>query len=102
MYNAQPRILSEGTKLARYLSFSVKNADHVKSVLMSLKDNIDPSIEVVGFGHSMLKTIGVEIAEHGEMPSQMENGINVPSNPVDILVWLRGDDRGKLFIVPVL
>lgn len=93
----QPGILAEETKLARYLEFSIASEADVRSALQSLaaNDNIDKN--VIGMGQSLVNMLGKTVAGLTTLPAQTANDIEVPSTPVALWCWLRGEDRGELF-----
>lgn len=94
---AQQGILEDETKLARYLTFSLKNEANIQSIFPVLHEMIDLSHTVIGFGPSLVTAANSRIPELKEMESQKTQTIDIPSTPTALWVWLRGDDRGKLY-----
>ncbi len=97
MTNAQSGILAEETKLARYLSFSLENSAAANDALIALRSVVDPERSVIGLGKSLIDALGCDIAGLRTMPAQSNGGIDVPSTPDALWVWLRGNDRGELY-----
>lgn len=97
MNNAQQGILEDETKLARYLTFALKNQVGVHAIFSILQDMIDPTHTVIGFGPTLLAATNVKIPDMKEMSPQTTTTIEIPSTPAALWVWLRGDDRGKLY-----
>ena len=93
----QPGILVEGTRLARYLEFSVATEDDIRSSLHDLAESGISDEMVIGLGQSLVEMLGKTIPDLTTLKSQSANGIEVPSTPVALWCWLRGDDRGELF-----
>ncbi|MFT5284560.1 MAG: putative iron-dependent peroxidase [Planctomycetota bacterium] len=92
----QPGILSSVPRLARYLTFSlIPGADPMKS-LEHLATMVDDDKMVVGLGESLLVSMGVDIPGMRCYPQMAGSGIDLPSTPCSLWVWLRGDDRGEL------
>ncbi|MGH7183624.1 MAG: Dyp-type peroxidase, partial [Nitrospiraceae bacterium] len=51
---------------------------------------------VVGLGRSLLCALGREVLGLKVFPPYAAPGVEVPSTPVSLWCWLRGDDRGEL------
>jgi len=97
MKNIQSGILSKETKLARYMSFSLSDDSVLKEALMDLVEVVDGETLVVGFGQSLLDSLGYEISDLHTMPVNAAKGIDIPSTPCALWLWLRGSDRGELY-----
>lgn len=93
----QPGILAEGTRLARYLEFSVKSEADIHKALQVLAANNITDKTVIGLGQSLLDMLGKSVPGLTALQSQTVNDIEIPSTPVALWCWLRGDDRGELF-----
>lgn len=93
----QPGILVEGTKLARYLEFSVATEADIQSALQALAAHEITDEIIIGLGQSLVKMLGKTVPGLITMQAQTANDIEVPSIPVALWCWLRGDDRGELF-----
>jgi len=93
----QPGILAETTPMARYLVFSIKSQQAIKTSLEALAEELNPEQTVVGFGLSLTSSLAVDIAGLSSLKAQSAAGIEVHSTPAAIWCWLRGNDRGELF-----
>ncbi|MCP5380727.1 MAG: Dyp-type peroxidase [Kordiimonadaceae bacterium] len=96
MKNYQIGILDGETKLGRYMTFSIHSITNIAATLISLKENIDSQFTVVGFGESLITALGKEIPGLRTMPAQSVGGIEIPSTPQSLWIWLRGTDRGEI------
>lgn len=97
MQNVQAGILAEGTKLARYLEFSVDSEADVKTALQALQAKDMSDNMVIGIGQSLLDLLGKNILGLRTMQAKTGSGIDVPSTPAALWCWLRGTDRGEIF-----
>ena len=96
MNKAQAGILLPAPRLARYMVFSLK-ADSAPAVLLNeLVELVDGEKCVVGFGESLLQTLGVNIEGVKTFPVSSNVSVDVPSTPAALWCWLRGSDRGEL------
>lgn len=93
----QSGILSGETLLARYLTFNVVDIEAAKGCLKELKTIVDGETLVAGFGVSLMTAFDVDIKGLHNMPVNSFSGIDIPSTPSALWLWLRGDDRGELF-----
>lgn len=96
MKQAQADILAGETRIARYLSFSIRQPDELNSTMEALSNT---GLEgcVVGLGASLVDTLGKQVPGLKTFPAQSANGIDIPSTPTALWIWLRGDDRGEIF-----
>ena len=97
MGHIQKGILSEETRLARYMTFNVADVSTLKECLTDLKSVIDGESTVVGFGVSLLSALEINIDDLHIMPVNSAAGIDIPSTPAALWLWLRGNDRGELY-----
>ncbi len=97
MQNIQAGILAEGTKLARYLEFSVNSEADVEAALRALMAEEMNENLVIGIGQSLIDLLGKNIPGLRTMPAKTGSGIDVPSTPTALWCWLRGTDRGEIF-----
>ena len=97
MKTVQPGILESETKLARYLSFAISSTSDLVSTLKSLSNNLDIANSVIGIGPALVAALGKTIPGLHTFPSQVGNGIEVPSTPAALWCWLRAKDRGELY-----
>ena len=97
MSHVQKGILSEETRLARYMTFNVADVSRIKECLTDLKSVVDGESTVVGFGASLLSALEINITDLHVMPVNSAAGIDIPSTPAAMWLWLRGNDRGELY-----
>ncbi|MET0084216.1 MAG: Dyp-type peroxidase, partial [Sedimenticola sp.] len=96
MQDAQPGILANAPRQARYLTFSIKPDTDPREVLRTLADSADGEKAVVGLGLPLLMTVGKGIDGMRTFPSLAGPGFSIPSTPAALWIWLRSDDRGDL------
>lgn len=94
--NNQAGILDPVPRLARYQFYSINQVDHCPEALDGLLRQADGDSLVVGFGESLLRSMGVEVEGLRLFPSYHGPGYIVPSTPAALWCWFRGDDRGEL------
>jgi putative iron-dependent peroxidase len=92
----QPGILMPVPRLARHLAFELAHGSDPAAALHRLAVCADPTQTVIGIGHSTVRAFGREIAGLRELPPRAGAGFAVPSTPVALWCWLRGEDRGEL------
>ncbi len=96
MTTTQNGILSDETQLARYMSFDLINTEAAKDCLIELQEVVDGQSVVVGLGLSLTMVLGAEIKGLHQMPVSTSAGLDIPSTPCALWLWLRGNDRGEL------
>jgi len=96
MSNIQPGILMPLPPLARYLLFSLKAGSSAGNTLQALAKAVGGERTVVGLGPSLVLKLEGRIEGLRVFPGQVAAGIEVPSTPLALCCWLRGDDRGEL------
>lgn len=97
MDTIQKGILSEETRLARYLFFKISDVSVVTTCLTDLKELVDGEDIIVGFGLSLVTAMDKQIKGLDNMPALSAAALDVPSTPCALWLWLRGDDRGELY-----
>jgi putative iron-dependent peroxidase len=97
MKTVQSGILSCETHLARYMTFEVVDIEEAKDCLSQLRNQVDGESVVVGFGLSLVTALGATINGLHNMPVNTAAGLDIPSTPGAMWLWLRGNDRGELF-----
>lgn len=96
MASCQPGILPPVPNLSRYLELGLVPDRDLAPVFKNLAAlEIDEGM-VLGFGASLVKRLGHEIAGLRAFPSLSGGGCEVPSSQADVWIWLRGEDRGRL------
>jgi putative iron-dependent peroxidase len=98
MNNIQRGILAPVPKLARYLSYTLKAGANPGRAIKSLTGLVDGDAAVVGFGQSLVRSLGGEIPGLRVFPTQFGAGLILPSSSAALWCWLRGTDRGKLLL----
>ena len=99
MNTVQTGILQPVPRQARYLMFTLKpeiETDNTATVMKNLADNIDGEQTVVGMGQSLVQHLKSSIKDLKTFPVHAVNGIDIPSTPVALCCWIRGNDRGEL------
>ncbi|MBZ0169474.1 peroxidase [Candidatus Methylomirabilis lanthanidiphila] len=96
MDNVQSGILESTPSVARYLIFSLTDQDEARQSLRLLSNIADGRQTIVGFGQSLVRTLGATVPGLRTAPSYAGAGYEVPSTPFALWCWLRGDDRGEL------
>jgi len=92
----QKGILNDLPPLARYLIFSLnQNADPTET-LQALARETDGVETVVGLGLSTVQKLNAHIEGLRPFPVIIHAGVEIPSTPAALWLWLRGDDRGEL------
>ncbi len=96
MSKTQAGILLPAPRLARYMVFSLKADTAPGEILSELAEIVDGEKCVVGFGESLLQTLGANIEGARTFPVSSNVSVDVPSTPAALWCWLRGSDRGEL------
>ncbi len=96
MSQTQKGILAPVPRQARYLSFTITPKKNPTEALRNLCKLVDGDKTVVGLGQPLVRALGREVRGLKVFPSYTGAGIDVPSTPVALWCWLRGDDRGEL------
>ncbi len=96
MTMVQAGILDPLPPAARYLFFTLRpgaNPTQLQQLITELPEHGDM---VIGLGQSVIQQLGGEIAELKPFPALSCQGIDIPSTPSALWIWLRGEDRGTL------
>ena len=96
MSTPQAGILLPLPPLARYLAFNLEPGTDVSAGLAALQDIIDGERTVAGIGLAPLGALGRKVAGLKPFPPLSGPGVDIPSTPFALWLWLRGDDRGEL------
>lgn len=96
MAPSQPGILAPLPSAARFLFFSHKPDTDPRESLVLLALQVDGDRVVAALGQSLLQQCGTQVHGLREMPSLSGASVEVPSTPVSLVLWLRGEDRGEL------
>ena len=96
MSNYQQGILEDVPAHSRYIFYSLIDQDQARSELEQALAIINGSDTVVGIGKSTLNAINLSINGMRSFPALTGPGIDIPSTPYALMLWLRGDERGEL------
>jgi putative iron-dependent peroxidase len=100
MSDSQPGILEAVPLAARYVSFTLApetlSPAALRAALKRLAAAADGRSMVVGFGPGLAALLGASVPGLHELPPIEGRGVDVPSTPIALWCWLRGDDRGDL------
>ena len=97
MTTPQPGILAPVPPLARYVSYNLLPGADPRKSLRALRDNADGNSTVVGLGLSLVSQLEISIDELRVFPEFSVFGLDVPSTPAALWLWLRGKDRGEIY-----
>ncbi len=96
MKTAQAGILQRVPTQGRYLFFSLAQPAAAGAALQRLAALADGDTVVAGLGLATVNAVGGSVAGLRDMPDLSRPGVHVPSVPVALWCWLRGDDHGDL------
>lgn len=91
MNTPEPGILDPVPPVARYLAFSLRDSRHLSPCLQALPSLVD------GIGQHLASALDTSIPGLEPFPSYDGDGFAVPSTPMALWCWMRGEDRGALF-----
>jgi putative iron-dependent peroxidase len=83
----------------RFLFFQIRHDvsnDDVKECLQSLSSEVDGLSVVLGLGDATLNALNARNLESLHFPTYDTRGVQVPSTPAALWLWLRGDDMGEM------
>ena len=95
----QNGIFDDVPKHARFLFLNLRHeakAEEVRGSLTALCSQVDGVSVVLGLGDATLNALNVEHLESLHFPSYDTRGVQVPSTPAALWLWLRGDDLGEM------
>jgi putative iron-dependent peroxidase len=95
---AQPGILQPIPAHGRYLSGQLRVGIDPRVVLQRLASQADGQSTVVGIGASLVRELGTQVPGLKTFRGIDGARIKLPATPTDLLLWLRGSDRGQLLI----
>jgi len=96
MSTPQTGILGPVPLASRYLFLRALPGADPRPALRELLAHCDGESVVVGIGASLVASLGTEIPGLKLFPAYAVGGIDIPSTPTALWVWLRGEDRGAL------
>ena len=94
MTHYQSGILDSPPAAARYLYFALRRDGDAARGLSALKPFVDGEACVAGLGASLVAALGKTVEGLTEFPNWSSAGVDIPSTPAALWVWLRGDDLG--------
>ncbi|WP_442114071.1 Dyp-type peroxidase [Pseudomonas sp. NUPR-001] len=95
----QPGILAAPVPAqARHLFFSLHTPSELPAVLDVVQQQVDGSRVVAGFGAPLVQALGRSIEGLRAFP-QLTAAVDNPCTQHDLWLWLRGDDRGDLWLL---
>lgn len=95
---AQNGILQPIPAHGRYLSCQQRVGADPRTVLRRLASQADGLATVVAIGASLVRELDAQIPGLKTFSGIEGARIKLPATPTDLLVWLRGTDRGELLI----
>lgn len=98
MPTPQPGILAPLPPHARYLVFSLEPDTDARAGLAALQGLVDGEAIVAGLGQAPLAAIGRKVPGLKPFPPLAGPGVDIPSTPAALWLWLRGSDRGELLL----
>jgi putative iron-dependent peroxidase len=96
---AQPSILAPVPRCGRYLGFALAGStDALAAALRRLAAQTDGNSLVVGLGLEAVTALGATVPGLRDFPRLEGAPVALPSTPVALWCWLRGDDTGDLVL----
>lgn len=92
-------IPAQGRFLFFQMRHDVNDHDSVKQCLQGLLPHVDGVSVVLGLGSATLNALNVKNLESLHFPSYDTRGVQVPSTPAALWLWLRGDDLAEITLV---
>jgi putative iron-dependent peroxidase len=96
MSTPQPGILQNIPPLARYATYTLIPGANPRKALAALCSQVDGDSTVAGLGLSLVSAMECGIDELRVFPEFSGYGIDIPSTPAALWLWLRGKDRGEI------
>jgi len=92
----QPGVLPPVPEVCRYLTFGLSCGRDPTEALERLRDLGIGEEMVVGLGASLIHLLGQEVDGLRALPPVVGPGVDIPSTPSALWLWLRGSDRGDM------
>lgn len=96
MRTPQKAILLPVPRSARFATFGLAPNADPRASLRKLRNLIDGERIVAGIGESLVSALGRKIHGLRSFPQFATHGLDIPSTPAALWLWMRGDDRGEL------
>lgn len=90
-------ILDDVPVAARYLFLRRRPEGDAAAALRALASR-ELGRDVIGIGQAVARECSAQVAGLREHPCLTGAGITVPSTPMGLWIWLRGDERGELLL----
>lgn len=100
---SQAAILAPVPLVGRYLFFSMapvpeqESAPALRDSLQRLAELADGTQVLVGLGPELVQALGGQVPGLHPFEALSGHGVSVPSTPIALCCWLRGEDHGELF-----
>lgn len=95
----QPGILERTPPVAQFLSFALMDVAQAAACLRALQPLADGQKLVLGLGQSLAMGLGRRLADLPDFPQLSGPGVDGPATPQALWCWLRGDDRGEVWLL---
>lgn len=95
---AQAGILEPIPAQGRYLTCQLRVGSDPRIALRQLASHADGRSAVVGLGESLVRELGGSIPGLRSFRGIEGAHTKLPATPADLMIWLRGTDRGELLI----
>jgi putative iron-dependent peroxidase len=92
----QAAVLAPVPAVGRYLFYSVKDGLAVRDHLRQLAHVVDGLSVLVGLGPELVDALGAEVPGLHPLVALEASGVELPSTPTSLCVWLRGADPGDV------
>ncbi len=96
MDSVQPGVLLEVPQGCRYLTFGLVYDTDPAEPLARLRDAGLGEEMVVGLGRSLVLALGGDVPGLRSLPALVGPGVDIPSTPSALWLWLRGNDPGEM------
>ena len=93
----QAAILAPVPLVGRYLFFSLAHVEGLRDSLSRLADLVDGVQVLVGVGPELVQVLDAQVSGLHPLEALSGHGVQVPSTPLALCCWLRGNDAGDLF-----
>lgn len=95
---AQPGIFEPVPAQGRYLTCQLRVGADPRAVLRRLAGQSDGQHTLVGLGASLVRELDASVPGLRSFRGVDGARVKLPATPADLLIWLRGTDRGDLLI----
>ena len=95
---AQPGIFEPVPAQGRYLTCQLRVGADPRAVLRRLAGQADGQHTIVGLGASLVRELDATVPGLRSFRGVEGARVKLPATPADLLIWLRGTDRGELLI----